>query len=318
MEKLKTSQMLRGVEIFLGIVFFVSGYSKLIEINKFTVQIYSYGIIGEKSILPWIALGVVLLELSLAVMLTFGIKYRKTLHTFVFLLLIFFSGLILYGWLFHNLQDCGCFGKIEMGPGPSLGKNFILIALTLICLTGVKKMGTSNTNFYFTNLKLVVLLIVLISAFFMGYSKLKIETSAQSKQNLSPFDSLLHMKFEIDGKTYDFSKGEYLIALLSFGCEHCIEEASKLNNYLLIESFPSLIALCLEETSEEREDFISKVKPEFPIYSLGNKPLFFLSLIDKEPPRLIHIRDGKVLKIWDYNLPEINELGSYFDSINKS
>lgn len=315
-KNLNTSNLIRLIEVFLGIVFFISAYSKLIEINKFTVQIYSYGVIDNKLWLPWIALTVILVELSIAVLLTFGTNYKKLLYFFVLSLLISFSGLILYGWMFHNLKDCGCFGKIEMGPGTSLIKNLLLISLIILCFTGIKKIEIPKSNSFLSTLKVLLLLIVIISAFITGYLKLRTEaTPIRSTQTPSSFDPLVNMKFEVDGKLYDFGKGEYLVALLSFSCDHCIEEAPKLNDYSLFDKLPPLVAICLEETLGEKEDFISKVNPEFPIYSLGNKPLLFLSLIDKEPPRLIHIRNGKVLKIWDYNLPNIGEIINYFDSL---
>lgn len=315
LSKVSFYRVYRVIEVLLGIVFFVSGYSKLIEINKFAVQIYSYGVIEYKPVLPWIALGVILVELVLAVLLTFGISHKRFLHLFVLLLLLSFSGLIIYGWIFHNLKDCGCFGKIEMGPGTSLVKNIVLIIFTSFCLiTGKNIIYQFQKNSFSSKYKYLVLLIVLLSGFFMGYSKLKSETHLfSSTVDSAPLDSLVKMNFEVDGKLYDLSKGEYLVALLSFGCDHCIEEAPKLNEYLLMQDIPSLVGICLEESAEEKEEFIRKVNPSFPVYSLGNKPILFLSMIDREPPRLVHIRDGKVLKIWDYNLPEVDELVKYFD-----
>ncbi|MCX8065372.1 MAG: hypothetical protein N3G21_09410 [Candidatus Hydrogenedentes bacterium] len=306
----------RFTEILLGIVFFISGYSKLIEINKFTVQIYSYGVIFYKPILPWIALCVVLLELILAVLLSFGIKHKRILHLFILFLLFSFSGLILYGWFFHNLKDCGCFGKIEMGPGSSLIKNAILLILTSYCLIMAGKTVSYKENSHLIKFKIITLLAVLISGFVMGYSSLRKETSFVSVDSDTSFPNLLiGMNFEVDGKVYDLSNGEYLVALLSFGCDHCIEEAPKLNDYLLLQNIPPLVAVCLEESSEEKEYFFAKVGPQFPTYSLGNKPILFLSMIGKEPPRLVHIKNGSVLKMWDYNLPEVEELGRYFSSL---
>ena len=63
--------------------------------------------------------------------LLFGWRFRAVLYGAVLALLGVFTGLILYGWMFKNLKDCGCFGPIEISPGMSILKNAVL---ALMCM----------------------------------------------------------------------------------------------------------------------------------------------------------------------------------------
>jgi hypothetical protein len=44
------------------------------------------------------------------------------------------------------------------------------------------------------------------------------------------------MDIEIDEKKYDLSRA-ISFALLSFGCEHCVDEAPKINIYMFLRNF---------------------------------------------------------------------------------
>lgn len=301
-------KILRCFEIALGLLFLTSAILKIMDINRFCVQIYAYGVISQKETLPWIATITILIEISLGLLFLLSFPYRRLILAMNVLLLLTFTSLIVYAWIFNNLKDCGCFGKIEMGPLESVIKNIILLIISIACFLGVKpieenlKKKKIYIKFYFP----LTLLIILTS--FFCYQQLQSEQIVKENiedNNLSPYSK---MKIEIDGNVYDLGQGEYLIALLSFGCDHCIEESTKINDYMLISGIPKIIALCLEESSEEKEEFINKAQPLFPIYSIGNRVRLFLSLVGKEPPRLVYLRQGKIIKYWDYDLPTSEEI----------
>lgn len=301
-------KILRVLEIALGILFLTSAILKVIEINRFCVQIYAYGVISQKEILPWIATLTILIEISLGLLFLFSFPFRRLTMTINLLLLLIFTLLILYAWIFNNLKDCGCFGKIEMGPLESIIKNIILIIISIVCFLGVQPIdGKVERKRIYIKFYFPLSILIILTSFFC-YQQLqaeKIVIKNTEDNNISPYSK---MEVEIDGKVYNLGQGEYLIALLSFGCDHCVEEAPKINDYMLINGMPKIIALCLEESSEEKEEFINIVQPLFPIYSIGNKVRLFLSLIGKEPPRLVYLKQGKIVKYWDYDLPNPDEI----------
>lgn len=311
-------KFLRIFEIFLGLLFIVSAILKIVEINRFCVQIYAYGVISQKEILPWIATTTILIEISLGVLFLTSFPYRKFTMGLNLLVLLNFTSLIIYAWIFNDLKNCGCFGKIEMGPAESVIKNIILIIISITCFLGTEPVDekTSLKTFFF-KYYLPLIVVLFITLFFCVYQlqseQPKIKNT--STDNASPY---AQMKIEIEGITYNLGEGEYLIALLSYGCDHCIEEAPKINEYMLINNLPKIIALCLEESKEEKELFISKVQPIFPMYSLGDKARFFLSLIGKEPPRLVYIKNGEIMKFWDYDLPTPEEIVNEIEKLKYS
>lgn len=301
-------RIFRWFEFALGLLFILSAILKIIEINRFCVQIYAYGVISQKEILPWVATITILIEISLGLLFLLSFPLRRITMTITLLLLLTFTSLILYAWIFNNLKDCGCFGKIEMGPLESIIKNIILIIISIACFLGVKPIEErSEQKKTYIKFYLPLVIIIILTSFFC-YQQLQSEQITKENMednNISPYSK---MKVEIDGNVYDLGQGEYLIALLSFGCDHCIEESPKINDYMLIKGMPKIIALCLEESQEEKEEFLNKVQPLFPIYSIGNKVRLFLSLIGKEPPRLVYLKQGKIVKYWDYDLPNPDEI----------
>lgn len=301
------SIIFRLFEIFLGLLFIISAILKIVEINRFCIQIYAYGVITQKELLPWIATITILIEISLGLLFLLSYPYRKLTLGFNLILLIIFTVLITYGWLFNNLKDCGCFGKIEMGPVESIIKNLVLILITLFCMFGLKPAEIKINIKHILRFYLPLFIVIGITLFFCIY---QLQQEQLSTRNSSSAETSVYssMDIEIDGKKYDLSKGQYLIALLSFGCEHCVDEAPKINKYMFLSELPPVVVLCLEESQEEKEDFLNKVQPQFPIYSLGNKARLFFSLIGKEPPRLVYLKDGKIIKYWDYDLPTTEEL----------
>ncbi len=301
------SLVFRLFEIFLGLLFITSAILKIVEINRFCIQIYAYGVITQKELLPWIATITILIEISLGLCFLLSYPYRKLTLGFNLVLLTAFTVLITYGWLFNNLKDCGCFGKIEMGPVESIIKNLVLILITAFCFWGLQLIEIKINIKHILRFYVPLFIVFCITLYFCIY---KLQQEQISTQNSPSAETSVYsrMDIEIDGKKYDLSKGQYLVVLFSFGCEHCADEAPKINRYLFFNELPPVIALCLEESQEEKEDFISKVQPQFPIYSIGNKVRLFFSLIGKEPPRLIYLRDGKIIKYWDYTLPTPEEI----------
>lgn len=304
-----TYSILRLFEIVLGILFITSAILKIIEINRFCVQIYAYGVITQKEILPWIATITILIEISLGFLFLLSFPYKKFTLGINFLILSAFTSLIIYAWIFNDLKNCGCFGKIEMGPAESVIKNIFLIIISILCFLGVKPLGNEkkNKNIYFVKFYLPLIFLLAITSFFC-IQQLRSEQPITENVETNDTNTYSNMKIEIDDISYNLGEGEYLIVLISFACDHCVEEAPKINEYMLINGLPKIIALCLEESPKEKEEFINKVQPIFPMYSLGDKARFFLSLIGKEPPRLVYLKQGKVIKYWDYNLPTPEEI----------
>ncbi len=117
------------VRICLGLLFLVSAGLKAADFAAFAEQVSYYGIIEAETQVRALASLVIAIEIALGLVLLAGWWPRAVLPAIALLLLVF-TGLILYAWLFNDLQDCGCFGSFfAMPPALSVAKNIVLLGL---------------------------------------------------------------------------------------------------------------------------------------------------------------------------------------------
>lgn len=296
----------RPAELALAVVFVAGAILKALDINLFTVQIRAYGLFSDPALLAWGALKTVCIETLLGTALLLRLRFRGWVYAALALVLVSFTGLILYGWFVHDLKDCGCFGPIEMSPGLSVAKNVLLLALTLIAWLSWRMQDAAQTQpagFFRTRLALSVA----AAAVAVAYAFSQLEPAAAASPENRPFAEFV---FEADGARYDLGKGEYFIALLSMGCEHCKATVEKINAFYLEPDFPPVVALCYEEKENQLDEFREETGAAFPLYSLGDRIRLFSSLLgDAEvPPRFIYAYNGREIAHWNENVPELGQV----------
>ncbi|HOV60399.1 MAG TPA: hypothetical protein PK349_04970, partial [Candidatus Hydrogenedentes bacterium] len=97
----------RALEILIGLYLVVGALPKGLNINHFAVQMSAYKVLPDPSWLPPAALATLLLEMFLGMSMLLGLRFRGLVLALYQGMLVFFSGLILYAWLVHGLEDCG-------------------------------------------------------------------------------------------------------------------------------------------------------------------------------------------------------------------
>lgn len=110
------------------------------------------------------------------------------------------------------------------------------------------------------------------------------------------------------GESLALAQGEYLVAMLSMSCEHCMASVPQLNEYVGL--FPEIpvVALCWEPSEGSMAEFVSMSGPLFPMHSLGDNFIEFAELIGSAPPRLSFVRDGIAVQSWDDSMPDLETL----------
>jgi hypothetical protein len=121
---------------------------------------------------------------------------------------------------------------------------------------------------------------------------------------------LSEFAFDEDGMHYDLSQGEYLVALMSMGCEHCQASVPDLNDIVMNTDMPTVVALCYEEGDDTVDTFRAVTQPLFPLHSVGDRIRKFFSLVGEGqvPPRFLVIRDGAVVRDWYETAPAPEEV----------
>lgn len=241
-------------------------------------------------------------------------------------ILVFFTGIIIYGWLFKGLKDCGCFGSfIKMSPFTSIIKNLILIAMTIVAMIGAKRNAIPEpvAMTYPSRFKTAFIAfcpLLLIGSLGWNYigkpakplsPEITVQASASADDR--PFSEF---KVQDDSQNMlDLGKDRYLVAFLSDSCNHCQETVSELNEFpKKIDGVP-VIGLILGEEDTLRQ-FREQFLPKFPTALM--EPLKFFEFIGDAPPRFYLVQDGKPIKHWDDQLPKIDELKTLIPSTKQN
>jgi len=293
----------RALELVLCAVFVAGAILKARDINLFIVQISYYGVVSEKSLQTFSALGTLWVESALGIALLLGCRARGLTFAALLALLAAFTGLIAYGWAFHGLKDCGCFGPVEISPSVSIAKNVALALLAGAAWWGFAAGGRLKASWRRFLLSAATCIIAASGTAF--YSHLQIEPPVEADRPFAQF------VFEVEGQPFDLGKGEYLVVLLSMTCPHCMDSVPGLNELLYTPDVPPVVALCYEEKPGALDEFRDSTGAEFPMYSLGNSRVltFFTLLGDgKEPPRIVYVRDGSALVDWFETAPTPDEV----------
>lgn len=130
------------IRFFVGIIFIISGFVKLIDPMGFSFKLQEYfspDVLNLPFLIPLafgIGIFVVVVELVLGVMLLVGYQAKFTLLSLLGLT-IFFGFLTFYSAYFNKVTDCGCFGDaIKFTPWQSFFKDIFLLILVAILWIG--------------------------------------------------------------------------------------------------------------------------------------------------------------------------------------
>lgn len=271
------------LQLLLGITFLFSAYTKAVGPGFFEITLMDQGIAPDRIIASYLARFFIGLEFALGFLMLLPF-YVKRLMQFTFFLLGGFTLHLIYLWSIGDTDNCGCFGEmISMTPEQSIIKNMIMLAIAFVVF---RKAQTKK-------IKIIIPIVFSAATIISMWIILPIPNHKEF-----PFESFTH--FETRGRV-DLSSGENLVAIFNLDCEHCQQAATELGELKRNqENFPELYVLYFQEGSTTVEDFESITQSSFP-YDLIEVNTFF-DLIGDSPPRVYHLKDGKVLGIWDLNI----------------
>ena len=271
------------LQLLLGITFLFSAYTKAVGPGFFEITLMDQGIAPDRIIASYLARFFIGLEFALGFLMLLPF-YVKRLMQFTFFLLGGFTLHLIYLWSIGDTDNCGCFGEmISMTPEQSIIKNMIMLAIAFIVFRSAQ----------IKKIKIIIPIVFSAATIISMWIILPIPNHKEF-----PFESFTH--FETRGRV-DLSSGENLVAIFNLDCEHCQQAATELGELKRNqENFPELYVLYFQEGSTTVEDFESITQSSFP-YDLIEVNTFF-DLIGDSPPRVYHLKDGKVLGIWDLNI----------------
>lgn len=288
------------LEIALGVFFLFSAGAKAMNIEGFAVSISAYGVIKAPVLVNFAAYVTLFLETAIGASLAAGRTFKGLTHAAAIGLTVVFTGLILYAWQVKGLEDCGCFGDyVKMGPAASILKNIVLVGLLAAAWAG-NRVGYAEP---LAPLKawragLAAIGIIAVAGIALTQNRPDPARTATIRAGTAPSEgAFANYAFETEAGTVDLGDGEYLAALLSATCSHCMDSVPLLNELNAAEDLPDVLGLMLGQPNEIH-DFEFLTEPNFPLFGIPS--LQFMEHIDTAPPRLVHVRDGEALTAWEW------------------
>lgn len=211
------------IRIGIGAFFIVSAVLKLLSLANFELYIYSFNIVNF-TLSCFAARAIIAAEILLGLLLIAKVKY-KAAWWLTLLMLIGFSFLLIYVILFRNDSNCHCMGDLmEIKPSLSLIKNLVAIAL-MLC---VRK----EEDYRFRG-RIVALVIAFLAAIvppFILFPMDNIYNMFSKSDNLNfnaaEFNALM-ADSTMQGVSFD--DGNYIVGVVSSGCEFCHTGGLKLS-----------------------------------------------------------------------------------------
>ena len=118
------------VRLLVGVLFIVSAFGKLMDVENFGNLIVSYGFFWSALLAPVI----VIAEMGVGIALVLDM-YPRVVSWVGIGMLIVFTGAFFYGNTFNGVKDCGCFGNLNLVSLPVWAtylRNAILLFLLII------------------------------------------------------------------------------------------------------------------------------------------------------------------------------------------
>lgn len=141
------------------------------------------------------------------------------------------------------------------------------------------------------------------------------ETKPADSKDLKTFSVLKLAGKMSDGTTLQPEKGEKLVCLFSMTCGHCQETFHDLCGFSG-QTLPKIYLLNFGKEFEQ-DYFFNKAGCKSPHWRTEDFPLFKRMLEGESFPRILHIKNGKVVKSWNIDTYKKEDFMKYFNLSEK-
>ena len=266
--------------IIIGLVFIVSGVSKSLDSATFsqTINLYGFENIGFLSPI------IIIVEICLGLALLFKIQIKKiSFLSLVFLICLTLT--FLYGWIFKDITDCGCFGKINFlnsSPIFTIAKNAVLIYLCIDLWLSSDKEALNEK--WFTSI--IFLLTISIACFMCGYTFKSNKVSKKKKAN----NKIAVSDSKISSFTTLSPDSTYLVFAFSYSCPHCMNSIENLKQYEKSGIVNKVIGIAVDDNNRG-DTFMELFTPNFEIIEVSKREI---TEITSSLPKSFYIHNDSI------------------------
>ncbi len=289
----------RIMELLVGVIFLVAAATKTYDMFGFAIQVRNYGVFpanpDTEMAMAWT---MTIVEAVIGAALIAGLHLRGMLLAGTAALLVAFTGLIAYGWAFHGLEDCGCFGTaITLGPGWSIAKNIVLLIMTGYAWYELHN-ASPDVDRKLRSPALAVAGAGLAAVFAVGIlndkavapnkNLVEVEISEEELKE-RPFAKFVFKKE--DGTEINLGEGKYIVPVLNATCDHCRASIAPLNEASQTPDFPQVVGLVMADDEAAMDEFRAMTSPQFETFTIDISTLFEL-VLGSAPPAFYLDVDG--------------------------
>ena len=219
------------LKVLLGLVFIVSAVLKLVDMDRFEINIYSYHFFSL-NVSFLVARAAIILELVLGIGLI-----SHTLHKLYWwgsmAMLVGYTLLLIYALHIGRTDSCHCFGDfLQLDPKQSLMKNGVLMLFFLL----IYRMESWRTHFRWL---ILCLAFMAFSIAVFVISPPDNYTSAYAPEQNLQMELFNEMLDDAPLDSLHLREGKQVVCFFSTGCEYCQLAAHKLSLMQQFYGFPA-------------------------------------------------------------------------------
>ncbi len=281
------------VRIGIGLFFIVSAILKLLSLDHFELYIYSFNILN----FVWSGLAaraIIACEILVGVLLIVKVRYKEA-WWLTMLMLIGFSLLLVYVIIFRDDSNCHCMGDlVELKPSLSLVKN--IVAIALLCFV------RNEEDYQFRGRKLALVL-AFVGALVPPFVLFPMDNvynlfskSEGLEYNETSFNALMADSTMQD---VDLEKGNYIVGVISSGCEFCKTSALKVSEMVENKDLDAgkIMFFVWGDTASVKKFQMETKTETFRYVPVG--AIAAVQLVNGQFPTYLFIKDGDVVATAD-------------------
>ncbi|MCH5214568.1 MAG: DoxX family membrane protein [Muribaculaceae bacterium] len=279
------------IAFIIGIILIISGLSKAASFDYFNAIINNYITLYPEII----ATIIIVSELTLGIMLIFGI-YLKITSLITTGLILFFVIVFTFGLIFLGIHDCGCFGKVKfLNSSPVF--LYIRNAFLIVGSIYIYKINKTTTQVTKVPIPLYISTIVIVS---IAIYMCGVSSNNSTLKNRNKIDKKIAFNDNILRKYLEVSSDStYLIYLFSYDCPHCINSFGNLLQYNNKKYVDKIVGIT-KKNPEAKEKFMDFFNPTFEIIEISENEFYNIT---EEFPVSYFIKNDSIIKIMTGEIP---------------
>lgn len=285
---MKTNKIL---SIIIGLVFYVSGMSKLFNVIGFQYLIIQYGFEPFHFLAPFI----IIAEIMIGVMLLLQMKIRLVSIVASIVLLIFTS-VYAYANIKNGITDCGCFGQISFLNNTPLFtyiRNVILLIMLIWIL--LNKDADIETSTW----KKTVAFVILVPICFISGMSYKPFAFSQKKQH--EFKNK-HINDTDINKFVNQDDKSKLVFFFSYDCPHCLNSIENYKSFYENNRVDTTLAYAIIDNNDKNDSIINVIKSYYSDVNINEINEGLVNFVDVYPTSF-YIENDTVMEVIYGQLP---------------